>query len=238
VSPGARPDVFVGDLEAVRRRLVADVGREAGRCVAERGRFTLAVPGGSVARVGLPALASLALDWTRTHVFWVDERAVPRSDPRSNFRAVSDAWLTPSGAPATSLHPMPADQADLAGAAGAYAREIGEVLADPPCLDYVVLGVGPDGHVASLFPGHPALGETSRPAVAVLDAPAPPAARLTLTLPMLVGAGRVVVMALDASKAPVVGAVLDGEGTALPVSMVLRQTARPLLLLDASAAAR
>jgi 6-phosphogluconolactonase len=133
---------------------------------------------------------------------------------------------------------MPADRADLAGAAAASAREIEAVLADPPRLDYVILGVGPDGHVASLFPGHAALGETSRPTVAVLDAPAPPAARLTLTLPMLVGAGRVVVMALDASKAPVVGSVLEGDGSTLPVSMVVRRTARPLLLLDASAAPR
>lgn len=238
MSPGVGPDVFVGDLAAVRRRLVEDVSREAGRSVAERGRFALAVPGGSVARDALPALVSVPFDWGCTHVFWVDERAVPRSDPESNLRVVSEAWLTPAGAPATSAHAMPANRADLARAADDYDLEIRQVLGDPPRLDYVLLGVGPDGHVASLFPGHPALADTSRLAVAVFGAPKPPPSRLTLTMPLLLDARRVVVMALDASKAPVIEEVFADEASTLPVSTVLRRARRPLLLLDASADGR
>jgi len=235
VSAGVRPDVFAGDLAAVRRRLAEDVHREAVRSIAERGRFSLAVPGGSVARDALPALVPVPLDWDRTHVFWVDERAVPRADPASNVRVVSGAWLVPARAPEASLHPMPADGADLARAADAYEYALRQVLGDRPCLDYVLLGVGPDGHVASLFPGHPALAETSRLAVAVFDAPKPPPARLTLTMPLLLDARRVVVAALDASKAPVIGEVLADDASTLPVSVVLRRARRPLLLLDASA---
>lgn len=238
MSAGVRADVFVGDLAALRRRLVEDVSREAERCVAERGLFSLAVPGGSVARELLPALVAVALDWSRTHVFWVDERAVPRTDRGSNFRAVSDAWLTPARAPATSVHPMPADGADLARAADDYGHDLRQVLGDRPRLDYVLLGVGPDGHVASLFPGHPFLAETSRLVVPVLDAPKPPSSRLTLTMPLLLDARRVVVTALDASKAPVIGEALAADASTLPVSTVLHRTGRTLLLLSTNANSR
>jgi len=236
VSAGVGPDVVVGDLAAVRRRLAEDVTREAARAVSERGLFALAVPGGSVAREALPALVPVSFDWSRTHVFWVDERAVPRSDPASNLRAVSDAWLSRARAPEASVHPMPADAVDLVRAADDYDHEIRRVLGERPCLDYVILGVGPEGHVASLFPGHPALAETSRLATAVFDAPKPPPSRLTLTMPLLLAARRVVVMALDASKAPVIEEVLAADASTLPVSLVLRGGNRSLLLLDASAA--
>jgi 6-phosphogluconolactonase len=133
---------------------------------------------------------------------------------------------------------MPADEPNLHAAAVAYAAELDRVLGRVGRFDFVLLGVGADGHVASLFPGHPALLETKRSVVAIDDAPEPPARRLTLTLPVLASAARVVVAAFGESKASVLGEVLTREDSPLPVARVLRQAERPLLVADRAAASR
>jgi len=229
------PQVQVGDLDALLATLAADVTRES----AERWRrgraFAMAIAGGSVVVHGGLALSKVPFDWARTHIFWVDERAVPPSDPESNFREAMDRWLGPAHVPATSIHRMPADSSDLAGAAETYMQEILRVLAPGASLDYVLLGTGPDGHVASLFPGHPALKDEGL-VLAVEDAPKPPPRRLTLGLSMFIRAERVVVMALGESKAAVVQEAMEADDSTLPLSLVLRRTRRPLVLLDYGAA--
>ena len=112
-----------------------------------------------LASIGFPALARVPLDWDVTHVFWVDERAVPPSSPDSNFALAQSLWLGSSAARPSSVHRMPADNPDLDEAAVAYGAELRRVLGEAPHFDLVLLGVGPDGHVASLFPGHKALSE-------------------------------------------------------------------------------
>ena len=105
-------------------------------------------------------------------------------------------------------------------------------------MDLLLLGVGPDGHVASLFPGHSALSEEHRLALPIVDAPKPPPRRLTLTLPILTSAERVIVMALGESKAAIMREALRQKDAQLPVSLVLRRAQRPLVLLDEEAGAR
>jgi len=232
------PEIHVGTLDALLRRLADDFGAEAERARARRGFVAVAIPGGSVAVHVFPALAALPLPWDRVHFFWVDERAVPPSDPASNYAVAHTRWLGPGRVPVGSIHRMPADGPDLAEAAVAYGRELTRVLGAPARLDFVLLGVGSDGHVASLFPGHPALSEERQMVVPVVDAPRPPARRLTLTLPLLAGAERVVVMAFGEPKAAAIHEAIEQRDSPLPMALVLRRAGRSLVLVDEGAASR
>ena len=233
-----RPEVLVAPVKQLLDRLAADVSVEAAHARSRRGLFAMALPGGSVGVHGFPVLASVLLDWDVTHIFWADERAVPASSPDSNFGLADSLWLRKSGASLSSIHPMHADHPDLKAAAATYGEELVRVLGKTPRLDLLLLGVGPDGHVASLFPGHSALSEEHRLALPIVDAPKPPPRRLTLTLPMLTSAERVIVMALGESKAAVMREALRQKDAQLPVSLVLRRAQRPLVLLDEEAGAR
>jgi 6-phosphogluconolactonase len=233
-----RPEVLVGTLASLLDRLISDTREEAARAQARRGLFALALSGGSVGIHGFPALATVSFEWSVTHVFWVDERAVPPSSPDSNFGLADSLWLASSGARSSNIHRMHADDTDLSAAADAYSDEIMRVLGPQPRLDLVLLGVGPDGHVASLFPGHTALLDDRNLVVPIVDAPKPPPSRLTLTRPILASAERVIVMALGESKAAVMTEALTTEDSALPVSLVLQRAARSLVLLDEEAGAR
>lgn len=232
------PDVYVAPLSSLLDRLVADVFAEAERAHDRRGLFAIALPGGSVGVHGFPALAAVRFDWGMTHVFWADERAVPPSSPDSNFGLAQKLWLGPRAARASSIHRMPADDPDLGAAARAYDAEIVRVLGDAPRLDLVLLGAGPDGHVASLFPGHEALSEDGQLVLPIVDAPKPPPQRLTMTLPLLTHAERVIVMALGESKAAVMQEAIERKESSLPVALVLQRTPRALVLLDKAAGAR
>ena len=232
-----RPEVLVAPVRQLLDRLAADVSVEAAHARSRRGLFAMALPGGSVGIHSFPVLATVLLDWDVTHIFWADERAVPASSPDSNFGLADSLWLRKSGAGLSSIHPMYVGNPDLKAAAQAYGDELVRVLGKTPRFDVVLLGVGPDGHVASLFPGHAALSEEQQLAVPVTDAPKPPPRRLTLTLPMLTSAERVIVMALGESKAAVMHEALDDKNSSLPVSLVLRRASRSLVLLDEEAGA-
>ncbi|HUR17048.1 MAG TPA: 6-phosphogluconolactonase, partial [Candidatus Limnocylindrales bacterium] len=141
-------------------------------------------------------------------------------------------WLIPAAVPESSIHRMPADAVDLAAAADAYAEELSGALGRVAVLDLILLGMGPDGHVASLFPGHQLLTEHDRSVAAVSDAPKPPPRRLTLTLPVLTRARSVVVAAFGAPKAKALGQALGDPASALPVAQVLRAASRAIVLAD------
>jgi 6-phosphogluconolactonase len=126
--------------------------------------------------------------------------------------------------------------AALDRAARDYERTMSHRLGAPPALDLALLGVGPDGHVCSLFPGHPLLGEERRFVAPVFDSPKPPPWRLTLTLPALAAARLVVVAAFGAAKAPVMREALRDPASRLPVALVLRRAQAALVLLDPAAA--
>jgi len=229
------PEVVVDKPEGLAARLTERLEGAAARAVAARGCFAVALPGGSVATRFFPALAAAAVDWSRTEFFWGDERAVPADDPDSNFGVARALWLETAAVPAGRIHRMEAERPDLEAAAADYAREMVRVLGDPPRLDVALLGVGPDGHVCSLFPGHEALREEARWVVAVVDSPKPPSRRLTLTLPTLAAARSVIVVAVGSGKAPALGQALAASSPS-PLALVSRRAKRVTFLLDAAAA--
>jgi 6-phosphogluconolactonase len=186
-----------------------------------------------VAEAFLPARADADVDWPRVDVFWGDERAVSPDHIDSNYGLARRALL---GRVTPRVHRMPGEAADLGAAAAGYESEMRSVLGEPPRLDLLLLGMGADGHVCSLFPGHPALGEASRWVVAVEDSPKPPPARITLTLPALALADLLVVAAFGSAKADAVRQSLRDPDSNLPVALAVRQAARVLFLLDEGAA--
>jgi 6-phosphogluconolactonase len=229
-------ETCIGDFGTLAARLNTEVKAAAGRAAAERRRWSVAVSGGSVATTFFPQWGSQApTDWGVSDVFWADERAVPPTDPDSNFGIARALWLAPAAVPDRSVHRMPAERPDLEGAAAAYAGDLQQTLGGRP-LDLVLLGIGPDGHVASLFPGHPVLAEQSKAVAAVVDSPKPPPRRLTLTLPVLTAARVVVIAAFGAPKSGIVREAIQEPGSRLPAALVARGASRALWLLDAGAA--
>jgi 6-phosphogluconolactonase len=233
-------DLLVADIETLGSVLARDFELRAASAIAARGRFTVALPGGSVASQFFPHLAAISLDWSKIELFWVDERAVPPSDPESNYGLARSLWLGPARVPDAQIHRMPADARDLTRAASAYADELRRVAGDPPQLDVALIGVGPDGHVASIFPFAPGAANDRAIVVAVENAPKPPARRLTLSMDLLAGADRVVVAATGESKARVIRDALEDMHSVLPVAMLLQRARRASaawVLLDPLAAA-
>lgn len=232
------PEIVIEDGEGLARRLADVVRLAASRALAERGAFSIALPGGSVATQCFPLLARLPIDWSQTHFFWADERAVPPGDPESNYGLADRLWLTPAAVPESSIHRMPAEAQDLPAAADVHAAELMRLLGEQPTLDICLLGMGPDGHVASLFPGHALLDERDRLVAAITDSPKPPPCRLTLTLPVLQRARLVIVAAFGSSKAEALAEALNHPDSPLPVAQVLRGATTAIVLADPGAAAR
>jgi 6-phosphogluconolactonase len=222
------------ELAAVFARRVVDAAADA----SARGRaLSIVLPGGSVAETFLPVLADAALDWPAIDVFWGDERAVPPEHPDANYRLADELLLAHVSIPPGRVHRMRGEAVPLDAAALAYEAELERVLGTPPRFDIVLLGMGPDGHVCSLFPGHRSLEERSRRVIAVLDSPKPPPSRLTLTLPALDDAA-IFVAAFGASKADVLRQALNEPDCALPVAQAARRGRSATFLLDPAAASR
>lgn len=231
-----QPEILVGTPEKLAEAFAARLEREAAVAIAARGRFALALTGGSAATAFLPRLVSARIDWRHTELFWGDERAVPATDRESNFALAQRLLIGPAKVPAANLHRLSADLPDLEQAAAAGERELLGCLGNPPRLDVLWLGVGDDGHIASLFPGSPLLDERRRYVAAVRDSPKPPAGRLTLTLAAMAAARRVVVTALGEAKAAAVARALREPDSRLPLALALSSAERSWLLLDPSAA--
>lgn len=197
--------------------------------------LTLAVPGGSVAEQFFPALTAAALDWAFVHLFWCDERAVPPDHPDSNYRIAAEQLLGRAPIPERNVHRMKAESGDLERAAVEYEEELRNVAGARARVDIALVGVGPDGHVCSLFPSHPALEEQTRRVLPIYDSPKPPPRRLTLTLPALAGAF-VAIAAFGESKTAVIREAVENPLSALPVARVARHAKHALFLLDSAAA--
>jgi len=228
-----KPEVVVDSREALATLAAERFATAARAAIAERGMFSCALPGGSVAEVMFPAFARLALPWDRVHVFFGDERAVPETDPESNCGLARRLWL--DHVP-VRVHPMRADQGDLDAAATAYAAKLHATLGDPPRLDVALLGMGPDGHVCSLFPGHPLLRERTRLVASVTDSPKPPPQRVTLTMAVLAAARSIWVGAFGAPKASILREAIQDASSELPVAIAARSGPPALFLLDPDAA--
>jgi 6-phosphogluconolactonase len=229
------PEIIIDTPTNLAERLAARVADEGRRALAARGRFAMALPGGSVARTFFPRLALDSFDWSRVDFFWVDERAVPVDDPESNYGLARALWIGPAAVPQDRVHRLEADAADLEAAAVRAEDDLVRCLGQPPRLDIALLGVGPDGHVCSLFPGHALLDEKRRWVGVETAAPMPPPRRLTLTLPTLAGAELIVVAAFGKTKAAAVRAALHDPNSTLPLARVLHRAGRALVLLDPEA---
>ena len=228
-------DVAIHPVPELAARFAGLVEESSRRAIAERGAFSIAVPGGSAAEALLPSLISAPIDWSRVAVFWVDERMVPPDDPDSNFRAARGAWLAEVPIPAESIHRVRGEDPAAVASAG-YARLVREHLGEPARIDCVLLGMGEDGHVASLFPGHRLLRAWDRDVAVLDDAPKPPAVRTTLTLRAMTAARRIVVFATGPAKAAALGDALGNEDSELPVALATMGDGPVTFLLDAAAA--
>jgi 6-phosphogluconolactonase len=221
--------IVAADPDELARRAAAWMAEEVRQAVARRRGCALALSGGSTPRPAYERLAAQpAVPWEAVEIYFGDERAVPPSDPASNYRMAREALLDRVGLPPSRVHRLEADDRDLEAAAARYAALL------PDRLDVLVLGMGPDGHTASLFPRSPALRETEKRVVPVTS-PVPPVHRLTITPPVIAAARRVAVITAGASKAPVVAEVLRGpwRPDELPAQLAREGT----WLIDRAAAA-
>ena len=199
----------------------------------QSGRFVLALSGGSTPRAMLRMLATEAIDWRRVHLTQVDERVAPAESAERNLSDLQTLLLAAVPLPAAQFHPMPVDDADLPAAAGRHAQVLALLAGAPPRLDLVQLGLGGDGHTASLVPGDPAL-DVSDADVAV-TASYQGCRRMTLTLPIINRARCILWLVTGGQKAEVLARMVRGDPS-LPASRIRQASA--LLLADQAAAAR
>ena len=205
------------------------IGSEIKRAVAERGSCALALAGGRTPEPVYRLLASDAsIDWTNVDLFFTDERAVPPDDAESNYDMVRRALLSRVSLPPSRTHRMKAESLDRDAAARDYERSL------PSQIDVLVLGMGQDGHTASLFPGSPVLDERHRLVVPVVG-PKPPPERLTLTPPVIEAARSVAVIAAGADKAAMVARAIEGPWSPREIPAQLARRGR--WFLDQAAAA-
>jgi 6-phosphogluconolactonase len=238
--------VVAPDEDALAWEAAGRVAAHAAAAVRQRGRFTLALSGGSTPLrwSRLLALAEwvVRVPWGQADIFWADERCVPPDHPDSNYGAARAALLDRLPLESEHIHRWYGEASDLHGEAIRYAAELRAhcdvTAAGVPRLDMVLLGMGTDGHTASLFPRSPALAITDRPAAANHVQPLD-ADRLTLTYPALNAAGSVVFLVAGVGKAGTLAAVLEGPARPrdLPAQGVRPDAGSLLWLVDAAAAA-
>jgi len=237
----------LADTEAVAARAASEIVRDLQSARRERGVAHLALSGGTTPGRTYELLADEMSDWDGIEVWFADERCVGPQDEQSNFRLARDALLRPAGIPPERIHRMEGELGPEAGARG-YAQALREgvpaeldITAAPeatgglPALDVIVLGIGPDGHVASLFPGAPTLdaGEQAL-CLGVHDSPKPPPERITLSLAVLRAARCCLLLATSAAKADAIAAMLAKPSRHVPASLLRR--GRLSVIVDDAAA--
>jgi len=220
------------DADAVADEAAAIIATDARIAVAARGRFIMAVSGGRTPWLMLRALADKEVPWDGVHVLQVDERVAPAGDPDRNLTHLRESLLERAPLRAEQIHPMPVESDDLHAAVSSYTATLREVAGSPAVLDLVHLGLGPDGHTASLVPGDPALN-VSEAAVA-LAGPYQGRRRMTLTYPVLNHARRVLWVVTGADKAGMLVRLRDADRS-IPAGRIVQD--RALVLADRLAAA-
>jgi 6-phosphogluconolactonase len=221
----------LADDDSVARAAAALIASEARAAVTARGRFLLAVSGGRTPWLMLRALAGEAVPWEAVHLAQVDERVAPPGHPDRNLTHLRESLLAQAPLRPEQLHAMPVEEDDLAAAAARYARTLREIGGAPPVLDLVHLGLGPDGHTASLVPGDPVL-DVSEADVA-LAGPYQGRRRMTLTYPVLNRARRLLWLVTGEEKAGMLARLRAGDGS-IPAGRVRQDQA--LVLADQAAA--
>lgn len=218
--------LVLADPQAVATEAALLIGEAAHQAIRQRGVFRLVLAGGATPRRTYELLAASAQDWSKWEIFFGDERCLPADHPERNSLMALDAWLARVAIPVERIHVIAAERG-AALAAADYAR----LIANRRPFDLVLLGMGEDGHTASLFPGAPAADDAA--VVAVAAAPKPPAARVSLNEAALRDTQRQLVLVAGASKAAALAAWRRGDGAALPIARVVRADA--CLLADRAA---
>jgi len=234
------------DAEAVSQAAAEEFVRCAGEAIAARDRFTVALSGGSTPKRLFQILAAAPfvsqVDWNHVEVFWGDERSVPPDHPDSNYRMAREALLARVPIPADQVHRIEAERSDREAAAREYQATLARAFdvspeGEPPALDLVLLGMGPDAHTASLFPHTTALGETTH-WVVVNYVPKFATDRVTLTVPVINRAREVLFLIAGPDKAAPLREVLEGgQDTARLPSQLIKPAGKLLWFVDRLAAA-
>jgi 6-phosphogluconolactonase len=242
------PEVLVHrDKAALSSAIAARLVTRLVEVQAASGVAHISLTGGGMGSACLAAIAASpsrdSVDWSAVHVWWGDDRFLPSGDPERNETQARAALLDQVALDPARVHPMPAADGglDVETAAERYAAELlrharPEDHADLPSFDVCLLGIGPDAHVASLFPQAPALHETRRTVVGVHGAPKPPPTRVSLTLPALAASTEIWIIANGTGKADAVRLALSGAGPVQVPAAGARGRERTLVLLDEEAA--
>jgi 6-phosphogluconolactonase len=221
----------LADADAVARAAAVTIAADARAAVAARGRFLMAVSGGHTPWMMLRELANQDVPWKDVHVFQVDERIAPAGDPDRNLTHLQASLLEHAPLPPQQIHAMPVEMPDLEAAAKQYALTLQNIAGSPPVLDLAHLGLGPDGHTASLVPGDPVLNVND--ADVGLTGIYMGRRRMTLTYPMLNRSRRILWLVTGAEKVPMFSRLRDGDSS-IPAGRIARGQA--LLLADRTAA--
>lgn len=237
------------DLAVALARYTADL---SGKFAAERGAFTVVISGGSLVKalrklVEAPYVDSI--EWGKWHVFWVDERVVPKDHEDSNYKLAYDEFLSKVPIPPGHVYAindaLPAD-----GAADDYETCLKQLVKTGvlqsattgfPKFDLMLLGMGPDGHVASIFPGHPLLNEKERWITFIKDSPKPPNERITFTFPVINSSANIALVATGAGKSSIVQQALGDDNNSpdtLPVQMIKLEDGELTWFADKAAASK
>ena len=222
-------EVFSND-EAVAKVAAGVIAYAAREAVAARGLFTFAVSGGKTPWVMLRDLASEEVPWSQVHVFQIDERIAPEGDPDRNLTHLHESLLGNAPIPKENIHAMPVNAADPVEGANEYERVLREICGNPPTLDMAHLGLGPDGHTASLIPGDPVLDVADRDVA--LTGVYQGRNRMTLTYPMINRSRRILWLATGAAKTPMLVRLRSADPS-IPGGRISQQDA--LLLTDTAA---
>jgi len=228
MSPTSQPVVYsFSDIPRLSDSLAEYIIKAQTEAIEKRKRFTVAISGGSLPKTLTALLTKQGVKWDKWHVFYADERIVPLDHEDSNHKLAQDTLFSkvPS-IPRENIHTIDYSlQDDLEELADAYEKELIREFAQKdsarfPVFDLILLGIGPDGHTASLFPGHELLSETDRWVAYIEDSPKPPPRRVTLTYPVINHAARVAFVATGVGKVQVLHDILDTPELGLPAARV------------------
>jgi 6-phosphogluconolactonase len=223
---------ILANADAVARAGAAFTAAEARAAIAARGRFIVAFSGGQTPWKMLRALADEQMPWAHVHVVQVDERIAPAEDPDRNLGHLRESLLAHCPLPPEQVHAMPVESADLDAASGRYAATLGQLAGSPAVLDLAHLGLGPDGHTASLVPGDPVLDVTG--ADVALTGIYQGRRRMTLTYPMLNRSRRILWLVTGSEKAEMLARLYGGDRS-IPAGRISQ--AQAFVLADHEAAA-
>jgi 6-phosphogluconolactonase len=230
------------DIGGISAYIIEKWAEAAERAISRKNEFTVALSGGRTPVHVHRALASQkSFPWEKTHVFMVDERFVPYERDENNFRMINESLLLHVNIPARNVHPIITSVSSARDCAAKYEDNLVSFFKLStgafPNIDLVLLGIGEDGHTASLFPGTAALSDTSHLAVAVMPLEESNKERITMTFPMINGASNVMLLATGESKAGILRDIIKTKNKTLPAAMVKPRNGSAVYLVDKDAGA-